>query len=88
MHEHMTLHAHSNPLPTHSRPAHTTKTVGTVGDCFDKATTGDCPDAAPIYSVKEVVGKFKRMLKLWGGQENYPFSLKCNSGGEHSTRGE
>ena len=30
----------------------------------------------PLYSVREVIGNFKKMLKPWGGQKKYPFSFK------------
>ena len=43
MHDHMTLHAHSNPLPSHSRPSDASERSGG----YDKAKTGDCPGAAP-----------------------------------------
>ena len=88
MHEYMTLHAQSNPLPSHSHTKHAKSAVWSVGHCVYKATTGDCTGAGPIYSVTEVLGNLQKMLKPWGVQEKYPFSLKCDSGGHHSTRGE
>ena len=29
-----------------------------------------------LSNVRDVIGKFKKMLKLWGGQEKFPFSFK------------
>ena len=86
MHEEMALHAHSNPLPSHSPPETLTSAMGAVGNCCDKASTGDCPDAAPLYSAREFVSNFKKMLRPWRGQENTLFSLTCNSGVHHSTK--
>ena len=43
MHDHMTLHAYSNPLPSHSAVG----AVGAVGVCYNKAKTGDCPGPVP-----------------------------------------
>ena len=47
MHDHMTLHAQSNPLPSHSRPSEASECSGGCRCLFDKAKTCDCPDAAP-----------------------------------------
>ena len=81
MHEYMTLHAHSNPLPSHSRPRDAKISVGAVGECYDKAKHGNCPGAATLFSVREIIGNFKKMLKPWGGQEKYPFFLKMRQWG-------
>ena len=88
MHEYMILHAQSNPLPSHSPTRDAKSALWSVGHCIYKATTGDSPRAAPIYSVRDVIGNFKKMLRPWRGQEKYPFSLKCDSGGHHNTKGE
>ena len=53
-----------------------TSAGGAVGNCYDKAKVGDCPDAAPIFSVRVVIGNFHKMLEPWGGREKYPFFLK------------
>ena len=45
----MTLHAHSNPYPATVAAATLLSAVGTVGDRFDKAKTGVCPEAAPLF---------------------------------------
>ena len=38
-----------------------------------------------LSNVRDVIGNFKKMLKPWGGQEQFPFFLqKCNSGGQHT----
>ena len=50
--------------------------VGAVGNFYDKAKTGDCLGAAPIFNVREVISSFTKMLKPWRGQEKYPFFLK------------
>ena len=69
----MTLHANSNHYEATAAPGTLLSTVGAVGDCYDKAKTGVCPDVAPFCSVRESIGDFKKMLKLWGGQENTLF---------------
>ena len=73
MQERMTLHAHSNPLtPTVAR-ATLLSVVGTVGNCFGKGITGDCPDAAPIFSVREVIGNFKKDAETMERPRKIPF---------------
>ena len=37
--------------------------VGAVRNFYNKAKTGNCPDAAPIVTVREVIGKFTKMRK-------------------------
>ena len=59
-----------------------------AGDCYNKAKTGVRLGAAPLFSMTELIDKFKKMLKPWGGQGKYPFSLECNSGGHHTTTGK
>ena len=44
--------------------------------------------SAHFSSVRETVGILKYMWKPRKGQEKFPFFLKCDSGGHHSTRGE
>ena len=63
MHEYMTLHAHSNPLLSDSRPKMLLSAAGAVGDYCDKANTGNCPNELPIFSMREVIRYFKKMLK-------------------------
>ena len=76
MHEHMTLHAHSTPYQATVAPAMLLSEVGTVRDCFDKAITGDCPAAAPIYSVREFIGNFKIYVETMGRPRKIPFFLE------------
>ena len=50
--------------------------VRAAGHCYNKVKTGVCPGTAPLFSVREVIGSFKKMLKPWRGQEKYPLCLK------------
>ena len=76
------------PYQATAAPGTLLSAVGDVVDCYHKAKNGVCPGATPLFSVREAPGNFKKMLKPWKGQDKYPFSIKCDSGGHHSTRGE
>ena len=52
-----------NPYQATADPEMLTTAVGAVGNCYDKAKNSDCPRAAPTFSVREVIGNFKKMLK-------------------------
>ena len=74
MHEYMALHAHSNPLPSHSCSRDANKGIGGCSKkSYDKAKTGDSLGAAPNFSVRGVISNFRKMLRPWRGQEIYPF---------------
>ena len=55
---------------------------------YDKAKSSVSRGATHRFSVREYIGNFKKMLKPWEGQQKYLVSLKCESDGQHSTRGE
>ena len=62
--DHMTLHAHSNPLTSHSRPSNASEHSG---GCRSLLRQGQNLATAgmqhPLYSVGEVIGNSKKMLK-------------------------
>ena len=53
------------PCQATAAPRTLISAMGAVRDCYDKAITSDCPGAAPLYSVSNVIGNFKMMLKSW-----------------------
>ena len=53
MHDHMTLHAHSNPLPSHSRPSDASERSGGCKSLLRQGNNWPLPWWSALFTVLE-----------------------------------
>ena len=63
-------------LTPHQATAAQVTPLSAVGAVTTRQNLAPALTQRPLYSVRDAIGNFTKMLKPWGDQEKYPFSFR------------